>query len=79
MNSTKTDITKECQESKIIHIKISAMDKRMEQLRKLGFVETRVGMSNGTSTLLFIQIDEATKSEWEEFISVITEKLKTVS
>ena len=47
----------------------SQFEKRMEQLKKLGFKETRVGMSTDTHALLFHQIDEPNQKDWDNFVT----------
>ncbi len=54
----------------------STFDKRIAQLKKLGFTETKVGMTNGKYAFLWYQIDTdaLTDEEFNAYIEEITSK-----
>jgi hypothetical protein len=55
---------------------LSKIDTRIQQLEKLGFVHTRVGLSSDklVSAFLYHQIEEPTEAEWAEFIAEMNTK-----
>ena len=53
------------------------MEERSNQLKTLGFKETKVGMTNEKYSFLWHQIESPTQAEWEKFIATVTHELKT--
>lgn len=46
----------------------SLFDRRMRELEELGWVQTRVGMSNGKYSELFHRLESENEAEWQEFL-----------
>jgi len=56
---------------------IVTFDERVDILKRIGFTETRVGMTNGTYAFLWYQIDTGAMSdkEFKEYYNSMTNKL----
>jgi hypothetical protein len=56
---------------------IMTFDERVDILKRIGFTETRVGMTNGTYAFLWYQIDTGAMSdkEFKEYYNSMTNKL----